>query len=60
MPELLDYVLVIVSVAAAAGYLIWRKVRKARRLLRDWTTGRVEACDSCPAIKIRREATRGQ
>ena len=53
MPAILDYTLVFLAVACAAGYLIWRKVHKARRLARDWTTGRAEACDSCPVIKIR-------
>ncbi|MBU1982900.1 hypothetical protein KJ815_00670 [bacterium] len=53
MPALLDYGLVVFAVAAACGYLAWRRIRKARRLSRDWTTGRVEACDSCPVIRIR-------
>ncbi|MFZ5432295.1 MAG: hypothetical protein ACOZB3_00830 [Calditrichota bacterium] len=49
----LDYILVGLSVAIAVAYLIWRRVRKSRKLARDWTTGRAEACDSCPVIKIR-------
>ena len=58
MPELLDYILVILSVTAALVYLIVRKIRKARRLARDWTTGRAESCASCPVIEIRRHAAR--
>ncbi|MDD5088142.1 MAG: hypothetical protein PHI18_05025 [bacterium] len=54
MPEFLDYLLVILSVAAALAYLIVRKIRKTRRLARDWATGRAERCDSCPVIEIRR------
>jgi len=53
MPQILDYALVLLAVALATGYLIRRKVRKARRLARDWTTGHSEICDSCPAVTIR-------
>jgi hypothetical protein len=50
----LDFALVALTVAVAAAYLIRRKIRKARRLDRDWTSGRVDACDACPVIEIRR------
>jgi hypothetical protein len=53
MPAWMDITLVLAAVLVAAGYLVRRKIRSVRRLTRDWTTGRVEACDSCPVIKIR-------
>jgi hypothetical protein len=54
MSAFIDYVLVALTVGLAAAYLIRRKIRKRRRLDRDWTSGRVDACDSCPVIEIRR------
>lgn len=53
MPLWTDIALVLATVLVAGVYLVRRKIRSARRLARDWTTGRVEACDSCPVIKIR-------
>jgi hypothetical protein len=53
MPSWVDIALVLATVLAAGVYLVRRKIRSARRLARDWTTGRVEACDSCPVIKIK-------
>lgn len=57
MPPLLDYALVLLAVAMAAGYLIWRKIRTARRIARDWATGNAESCGACPVIKIRQLQT---
>jgi hypothetical protein len=54
MPVWLDITLVLLAIALAGGYLIARKVRSVKRIARDWTTGRVEACDSCPVIEIRK------
>ena len=53
MPVWADIALVLAVVLFAAVYLVRRKIRSARRLARDWTTGRAEACDSCPVIQIR-------
>jgi hypothetical protein len=53
MAAWMDIVLVLAAVLIAGVYLVRRKIRNARRLARDWTTGRVEACDSCPVIKVR-------
>jgi hypothetical protein len=49
----MDIALVMATVLVAAAYLVRRKIRSARRLARDWTTGRVDACDSCPVIRIK-------
>lgn len=56
MSDTMNLILVSLSVFLAAGYLVWRKVRQARRVPRDWTSGHVEACDSCPVIEIRKKA----
>jgi hypothetical protein len=53
MPPWMDIALVLATVLVAGVYLVQRKIRSTRRLARDWTTGRVEACDSCPVIQIR-------
>lgn len=53
MPALLDIALVALIVLLATAYLIRRKVRTAKRVSRDWASGHAEACDHCPAIKIR-------
>ena len=53
MPVWMDIALVMATVLVAAAYLVRRKIRSARRLARDWTTGRVDACDSCPVIRIK-------
>ena len=53
MPPLLDIVLVGTMVLCATAYLVRRKLRSLRSIQRDWTTGRAEVCDHCPAIKIR-------
>jgi hypothetical protein len=53
MPVWMDIALVLAAVVIAGVYLVRRKIRSARRLARDWTTGRVEACGSCPIITIR-------
>ncbi|RPH94997.1 hypothetical protein EHM69_05765 [candidate division KSB1 bacterium] len=49
----LDTLLVFVAVAAAVFYLIRRKRKSTRQVLRDWSTGRAEQCGSCPVRKIR-------
>lgn len=54
MPPFLDYALVLLAVFAAVAYLIYRKVRTARRIARDWATGSAESCGSCPVIEIKR------
>lgn len=54
MSPFLDYALVLLAVAAATAYLIYRKVRTARRIARDWATGSAENCGSCPVIEIKR------
>jgi len=48
----LDILLVLLAVALAFGYLIWRKISAARRARRDWASGHSEVCSSCPAITI--------
>jgi hypothetical protein len=53
MSSMLDIGLVITVVAAAAAYLIMRKVRGLKKVNRDWATGHAEVCDHCPAMKIR-------
>jgi hypothetical protein len=52
MSPLLDYSLVLLAIALALGYLIWRKVRSARHSARDWASGHAEVCSSCPVITI--------
>ena len=54
MPVWLDITLVLLAILTAGAYLIIRKIRSAKKLARDWTTGRVEACDSCPVIEIKK------
>ncbi len=54
MSTLLDTSLVLLAVLAACGYLLWRRVRAARKLDRDWSSGRAESCGHCPAIEIRK------
>lgn len=56
MSGTLDLILVIASVGLATGYLIWRKLRLARKVPRDWSSGHVEACGSCPVMEIRDKA----
>ncbi|MBK8127527.1 MAG: hypothetical protein IPK53_00925 [bacterium] len=58
MTPTLDILLVITVVAAAILYLAWRKLRNAKTIARDWSTGHVEACDSCPIIEIRKARER--
>lgn len=53
IPVWMDIGLVLAVILAATVYLVMRKIRSVRKLSRDWTTGRAEACDSCPVIKIR-------
>jgi biopolymer transport protein ExbD len=53
MPPLLDTLLVVLIVLLATAYLLRRKLRSLKSIQRDWTTGRAEVCDHCPAIKIR-------
>ena len=53
MSPLFDTLLVALMVLLAAAYLVRRKLRSLRNIQRDWTTGRAEVCDHCPAIKIR-------
>lgn len=60
MSNTLDLALVVASVGLALGYLVWRKVRLARKVPRDWTSGHVEACDSCPIVEIRKARDRIQ
>jgi len=52
MSPLTDTLLVLLTVALALSYLIWRKLRSARHSARDWTSGHAEVCSSCPVIKI--------
>ena len=54
MPAGLDYILVIVTVAGALGYLVWRKVRSVRTIRRDWASGHAENCSGCAVVKIRK------
>lgn len=60
MPNTLDLILVLSSVGLAAGYLVLRKIRTARTMTRDWSSGHVEACDSCPIVEIRKARERIQ
>jgi len=53
MAAWMDIALVLAAVLIAGVYLVQRKIRSTRRLARDWTTGRVDACDSCPVIRIK-------
>ena len=53
MPIELDYILVIATVALSLGYLIWRKVRSAKAISRDWASGHSENCSGCAVVKIR-------
>ena len=53
MSPLLDTLLVIVLVSAAAVYLVVRKVRSLKRISRAWDTGHADSCHHCPAIQIR-------
>jgi len=52
MPAILDTALVILAVAAAIGYLVWRRVRRLRRRARDWSSGHPETCDGCGVMEI--------
>ena len=54
MSTTLDYALVLAAVLLATAYLLWRRFRSARSIARDWSSGHVDACDACPAIKIRK------
>jgi len=54
MPAYLDIALVSFAVACALGYLLYRKLRSARHVSRDWATGHAEACGNCAVIEIRR------
>jgi hypothetical protein len=58
MPPILDILFVALAVLLAASYLVWRKVRSLRRIERDWSSGRAEVCDHCPAIDIRKAQVR--
>lgn len=58
MPPLLDTLLVGLIVACATAYLIMRKQRALKKVSRDWASGHAEACDHCPAIKIRQAQTK--
>ena len=60
MSETLNLTLVILAVVASVVYLAWRKLRLARRVPRDWTSGHAEACDSCPVIEIKKARERIQ
>ncbi len=60
MSTTLDFILVFASVGLAVGYLVLRKVRRARTMTRDWSSGHVEACDSCPIVEIRKARERIQ
>jgi hypothetical protein len=50
--------LVLMTVALSLGYLIWRRGRASRQLVRDWTSGRAENCGTCPVIEIRKAQRR--
>ncbi|MBU1636389.1 hypothetical protein KKC97_01850 [bacterium] len=50
----LDLLLVIIAVAAALGYMIWRKAHSARKVRRDWASGHPESCAGCGIMEIRR------
>jgi hypothetical protein len=54
MSTSLDIALVLLTVALALGYLLWRRSRASRKLARDWTSGRAENCGACPVIEIRK------
>ncbi|MBL0062115.1 MAG: hypothetical protein IPP40_11715 [bacterium] len=60
MSSTLDTILVIVSVVLSVTYLVWRKLRLARKVPRDWTSGHIEACDHCPIVEIRKAKERVQ
>ena len=54
MSPLIDYTLVLLAIALALSYLIWRKVSASRRAARDWSSGHAEICDACPVITIQK------
>jgi hypothetical protein len=58
MPAVLDTVLVVLAVVLAIVYLVSRKVRTLKKVSRDWSSGHAEACDHCPAVKIRQAQSR--
>ncbi len=54
MNPTLDILLVMLMVATAASYLVFRKIRKLNSKERDWTSGHAEAgCNACPVVKIK-------
>ncbi len=60
MSDTFNLILVIAAVAVSVLYLAWRKIHQARKSERDWTSGHVEACDSCPIIEIQKARDRIQ
>jgi len=58
MSSTANLILVVLAVGAAVAYLLWRKLRNARKISRDWATGHVDVCDSCPVIEIRKAQQR--
>lgn len=60
MSNTFNLILVVAAVAVSVLYLAWRKIRLARKSERDWSSGHVEACDSCPIIEIRKARDRIQ
>jgi hypothetical protein len=51
----LDLILTALAIFLAVAYLVWRKIKAHHNLVRDWSSGHVEACGSCPAIESRAE-----
>ncbi|MBI5060288.1 hypothetical protein HZB60_10975 [candidate division KSB1 bacterium] len=50
----MDILLVGLAIAGAMSYLCYRVVRSRRHAERDWSTGKAQACSSCPVVEIRK------